>query len=111
MSENNSGATAGVGGLFLSGGSANAAIYGSNGVKLVSKGSQVSQQQFARLAQHRLTVPLDKALASEHALWEEAVTLDPGDDPALRSLHEEGVKSLPWTALLRRVLAVATSPR
>ena len=43
-------------------------IYGSNGVKLVSKGSQVSQQQFARLAQHRLTVPLDKALASEHTL-------------------------------------------
>ena len=50
-------------------------------------------------------------LAREHALWEEAVTLDPGDDPALRSLHEEGVKSLQWTGLLRRVLAVATSPR
>jgi len=49
-------------------------------------------------------------LAREHALWEEAVTLDPGDDPALRSLHAEGVKSLPWTALLRRVLAVATNP-
>jgi SAM-dependent methyltransferase len=50
-------------------------------------------------------------LAREHALWEEAVTLDPGDDPALRSLHAEGVKSLEWTGLLRRVLAVATSPR
>jgi SAM-dependent methyltransferase len=50
-------------------------------------------------------------LAREHALWEEAVTLDPGDDPALQSLHAEGVKSLQWTALLRRVLAVATSPR
>ena len=49
-------------------------------------------------------------LAREHALWEEAVTLDPGDDPALRSFHAEAVKSLPWTALLRRVLAVATSP-
>jgi SAM-dependent methyltransferase len=49
-------------------------------------------------------------LAREHALWEEAVTIDPGDDPALRSLHAEGVKSLPWTALLRRVLAVATNP-
>jgi SAM-dependent methyltransferase len=48
-------------------------------------------------------------LAREHALWEEAVTLNPGDDPALRSLHAEGVKSLPWTALLRRVLAVATN--
>jgi SAM-dependent methyltransferase len=50
-------------------------------------------------------------LAREHALWEEAVTLDPGEDPALQSLHAEGVKSLQWTALLRRVLAVATSPR
>jgi SAM-dependent methyltransferase len=52
-------------------------------------------------------------LAREHALWEEAVTLDPGDDPALRSLRAEGVKSLEWTSagLLRRVLAVATKPR
>jgi SAM-dependent methyltransferase len=50
-------------------------------------------------------------LAREHALWEEAVTLDPGDDPALRSFHEEGVRSLQWAALLRRVLAVATNPR
>ena len=37
-------------------------------------------------------------LAREHALWEEAVALDPGDDPALRSFHAEGVKSLEWTA-------------
>jgi SAM-dependent methyltransferase len=49
-------------------------------------------------------------LAREHALWEEAATLDPGDDPALRSLREEAVRSLQWAALLRRVLAVATSP-
>ena len=49
-------------------------------------------------------------LAHEHALWEEAAALDPGDDPALRSLHEEAVRSLQWTALLRRVLAVATNP-
>jgi SAM-dependent methyltransferase len=50
-------------------------------------------------------------LAREHALWEETVTLDPGDDPALRSFHAEAVKSLPWTALLRRVLAVASNPQ
>jgi SAM-dependent methyltransferase len=52
-------------------------------------------------------------LEREHALWEEAITLDPGDDPALRSFHAEGVKSLQWTGpgLLRRVLAVATRPR
>jgi SAM-dependent methyltransferase len=49
-------------------------------------------------------------LAREHGMWEEAVTLDPGDDPALRSFYEEGVRSLQWAALLRRVLAVATNP-
>jgi SAM-dependent methyltransferase len=49
-------------------------------------------------------------LAREHALWEEVAALDPGDDPALRSLHEEGVRSLQWADLLRRVLAVATNP-
>jgi SAM-dependent methyltransferase len=50
-------------------------------------------------------------LAREHALWEEAAALDPGDDPALRSFHDEAVKSLQWATLLRRVLAAATSPR
>ena len=50
-------------------------------------------------------------LAREYMLWEEAATLDPGDDPALRSLHDEAVKSLQWAGLLRRVLAVATNPR
>jgi SAM-dependent methyltransferase len=48
-------------------------------------------------------------LAREHALWEESVTLAPGEDPALRSFQAEGVKSLQWTGLLRRVLAVATN--
>jgi SAM-dependent methyltransferase len=50
-------------------------------------------------------------LARERALWEEAAALDPGDDPALRSLHDEAVRSLQWAALLRRVLAVATNPQ
>jgi SAM-dependent methyltransferase len=50
-------------------------------------------------------------MARERALWEEAAALDPGDDPALWSLHDEGVRSLDWGPLLRRVLAVATSPR
>jgi SAM-dependent methyltransferase len=49
-------------------------------------------------------------LAREHALWEEAAALDPGGDPALRSLHEEGVRTLQRAAMLRRVLAVATKP-
>src|SRR6185437_13381395 len=46
-------------------------------------------------------------LAREHALWEEAAALDPGDDPALRSHHDEAVVSLQWATALRRVLAVA----
>jgi SAM-dependent methyltransferase len=50
-------------------------------------------------------------LAREYMLWEEAATLDPGDDPALRSLHDEAVRSQEWAGLLRRVLAVATNPR
>jgi SAM-dependent methyltransferase len=50
-------------------------------------------------------------LAREQALWEEAAALDPGGDPALRSLHDEGVQSLQWAALIRHVLAFATNPR
>ena len=50
-------------------------------------------------------------LAREYMLWEEAATLDPSDDPALRSLHDEAVRSLQWAGLIRRVLAVATNPR
>ena len=47
-------------------------------------------------------------LAREQGMWEEAVTLVPGDDPALRSFQAEGERSLGWAALFRRVLAVAT---
>lgn len=46
----------------------------------------------------------------ERALWEEAVTIDPGSDPALASFYDEGVRSLEKFALIRRVLAVATAP-
>jgi SAM-dependent methyltransferase len=46
--------------------------------------------------------------ASERAMWEEAAALDPGDDPALRSFHDEGVRSLATFGLLRRVMAEAT---
>ena len=49
-------------------------------------------------------------LAREQAMWREAITLDPGDDPALRSFRDEAVRSLERGDLLRRVLAVATSP-
>jgi SAM-dependent methyltransferase len=46
----------------------------------------------------------------EQTMWEEAAALDPGDDPALQSMHEEGVRVLPSFGRLRRVLALAVSP-
>jgi SAM-dependent methyltransferase len=46
-------------------------------------------------------------LEAEQRLWEEAASIDPGDDPALRSLHDEGVASLARQPLIRRVLGVA----
>jgi SAM-dependent methyltransferase len=48
--------------------------------------------------------------ASEHAMWQEAAALDPGDDPALRSFHDEGVRSLEIFSLVRRVIATASAP-
>jgi SAM-dependent methyltransferase len=48
--------------------------------------------------------------AAERAMWEEAAALDPGDDPALQSFHDEGVRSLATFGLVRRVLAIATAP-
>jgi SAM-dependent methyltransferase len=48
--------------------------------------------------------------ASERAMWEEAAALDPGEDPALRAFHDEGVRSLPIFDLVRRVMATATAP-
>ncbi|WP_162834084.1 class I SAM-dependent methyltransferase [Amycolatopsis circi] len=47
--------------------------------------------------------------AAERAMWEEAAALDPGVDPALRSLHEEGLHVLSVFDLMRRVLATATA--
>jgi hypothetical protein len=40
--------------------------------------------------------------ACERATWQEAAALDPGDDPALRSFHDEGVRSLEIFGLVRR---------
>ena len=47
---------------------------------------------------------------AERAMWAEAAALEPGDDPALRSFHDEGVRSLTTFGLLRRVMASATAP-
>jgi hypothetical protein len=48
--------------------------------------------------------------ARERLMWEEAAALEPGDNPALRSFHNEGVRSLATWDLVRRVLATATAP-
>jgi len=48
--------------------------------------------------------------AAERALWEEAAALDPGEDPDLRSLHDEGARVLAQFDGVRRVLAAATAP-
>lgn len=47
---------------------------------------------------------------AERTMWQEAVALDPGEDAALRSFHEEGVRSLQTFDLLRRVSATANAP-
>lgn len=44
---------------------------------------------------------------AERQMWTEAADLDPGDDPALRSFHDEGVRSLTTFDRLRRVMASA----
>lgn len=48
--------------------------------------------------------------AAERAMWEEAAALDPGDNPALQSFHDEGVRVLETWDLVRRVRASATAP-
>ena len=48
--------------------------------------------------------------ACERVMREEAAALDPGDDPALRSFHDEGVRSLEIFGLVRRVIATASAP-
>jgi len=47
---------------------------------------------------------------AERAMWAEAAALDPGDDAALVSFHDEGVRSLPVFDLLRRVMATGIAP-
>jgi SAM-dependent methyltransferase len=51
-------------------------------------------------------------LECERAMWDEAVELDPDASPALRSFHDEGVRSLKNLdlGLYRRTMASATAP-
>jgi SAM-dependent methyltransferase len=46
----------------------------------------------------------------ERAMWAQAAALDPGDDPALVSFHNEGLRAPVVIDLTRRVLAAATAP-
>jgi SAM-dependent methyltransferase len=46
----------------------------------------------------------------ERALWEAAIAIDPGDDPALQSFRAEAARSLDHFDLIHRVLATATAP-
>ena len=48
--------------------------------------------------------------AAERAMWEAAVAAEPGEDAAMRSLHDEGIGALQAFDALRRVIAVATAP-
>lgn len=48
--------------------------------------------------------------ATERQMWEEAAALDPGDDLALQSLHNEALRVLDTFLLVRRVMATATAP-
>lgn len=47
--------------------------------------------------------------AAERGLWREAATLNPGTDPAMSVLHDEGVRVLQYGQLSRRVIATATA--
>ena len=48
--------------------------------------------------------------AQERAMWAEAVALDPGEDPALVSFRNEGLRAPLVIELTRRVMATATAP-
>jgi SAM-dependent methyltransferase len=48
--------------------------------------------------------------AAERSLWEEAASMDPGQDRALQALHEEAVLVLDFFDLARRVIGTATAP-
>ena len=47
---------------------------------------------------------------AELGMWHEAAALDPGDDPALQSFHDEGVRVLETFDLTQRVMACGTAP-
>jgi putative nucleotidyltransferase with HDIG domain len=53
-------------------------IYCHNGMKLVAKGTQLGDEQFERLAQHKLAEPLDRMLISERAIDAAGLAIEAG---------------------------------
>jgi HD-GYP domain-containing protein (c-di-GMP phosphodiesterase class II) len=53
-------------------------IYCDNGMKLVAKGAQLGDEQFERLAQHKLSEPLDRMLTSERAIDAAGLAIEAG---------------------------------
>jgi ubiquinone/menaquinone biosynthesis C-methylase UbiE len=65
-----------------------------------------------RVAGFRRTRVTEKAAwrTAERAMWQAAISVDAGDDPALRSLQEEGRRALTVFDARRRVLVSAVTP-
>ncbi|MYM65257.1 HD domain-containing protein [Pseudoduganella sp. FT55W] len=53
-------------------------IYCDNGIKLVSKGTELGEEQFQRLARHKLHEPLDNMLISERAIDAASLSIEAG---------------------------------
>jgi SAM-dependent methyltransferase len=75
-------------------------------LRAVDTGRGLRDAGFAEVA----TEPRPGWRAAELAMWREAAALDPGDDPALRSFHDEGVRVLEDFELFERVMASAQAP-
>lgn len=43
-------------------------VYAKNGMKLLAKGARIDSRQFDRLVQHKLSAPIDQALALQHSV-------------------------------------------
>lgn len=53
-------------------------IYCNNGMKLVAKGTALGEEQFQRLARHKLNEPLDNMLVSERAIDAAGLAIEAG---------------------------------
>jgi SAM-dependent methyltransferase len=63
----------------------------------------------AGLINVRSSEPVDWHMAARR-MWEAAMVLEAGDDPAIASMQAEGLRSLATHDRMRRVMATATAP-